>query len=58
MKKQELLKCACGCGRTVEWSGVGRPPKYYNQTCRNRAYRARVSILLKEFRQTQHKQSV
>jgi hypothetical protein len=58
MNKPEPIKCACGCGRIVKWSGIGRPPKYYSQTCRNRAYRARVSILLKELRQTQRNLSI
>jgi hypothetical protein len=33
--------CECGCGRTFERAETGRPRKFYNDACKERAKRKR-----------------
>lgn len=37
--------CKCGCGRPPEWKGNGRPPQYFSDACKQKAYRQRQKAL-------------
>jgi len=47
--------CECGCGKLVEYIGNGRPPKFFSQAHKQKAYRQRQKALRNPLRNADEK---